>query len=200
ASRVHYHRITPGSTGGFDYLNAVFAADPTPTPFNGSIMSYSGNGFDIKLRDGTTYVFGEEAPLQSIRDRFGNVTTITRGPAAADPDGVVRAKGPITQVTSPNGKWIAFTNDSSGRVTKATDSTGRSVSYTYDASGFLSTVTDVNGGVTTYTYAGGRIATIKDPRGTTYLTNTYDAAGRVSRQSMADGSTYQLAYTTSSSG
>ncbi|GAB1646586.1 RHS repeat-associated core domain-containing protein [Krasilnikovia sp. MM14-A1259] len=201
AARVHYHRITPGGLGGYDYLDAVFAADPTPTAFNGSVMAYNGNGFEVRLRDGTTYLFGEEAPLQAIRDRFGNTTTITRAPAAADPDGVVRAKGPITQITSPNGRWVAFSNDAAGRITRATDNTGRSVSYAYDANGHLTTVTDVNGGTTAYAYDGsGRIASIRDPRGTAYLTNTYDAAGRVAKQTLADGSTYQLAYTTGADG
>jgi RHS repeat-associated protein len=198
--RVRYHRITPGSTGAGDYLNAAFAADPTPTEFAGSILAWNGDGWDLRLRDGTVYVFGDEAPLQEIRDRFGNVVTITRAPAAADSDGNTRAKGPITQVTSPNGKWIKFSNDASNRITRAEDNLGRAVSYTYHASGHLATVTDANGGVTQYTYASGRLTTIRDARNTVYLTNEYDANGRVSKQTMPDGGTYLFAYVTDSSG
>ena len=199
--KVHYRRITPGSVGNNDFLNAALAADPTPTAFNGSILAWNGNGWDLRLRSGITYVFGDEAPLRAIRDRFGNTVTIIRAPAAADTDGIVRDKGPITQVTSPSGHWIRFTNDTGNRVTKVEDNAGRSVSYTYDASGRLSTVTDVNGGVTTYTYDGnGRLRTIRDARNTVYLTNDYDANGRVRKQTLADGAVYVLDYTTDSAG
>lgn len=199
--KVHYRRITPGSVGPNDFLNAALAADPTPTPFNGSILAWNGNGWDLRLRNGLTYVFGDEAPLRAIRDKFGNTVTIIRAPAAVDTDGIVRDKGPITQVTSPNGHWIKFTNDTSNRVTKVEDNSGRSVSYGYDGNGRLSTVTDVYGGVTTYTYdSSGRLATIKDARNTVYLTNEYDASGRVHKQTLADGGVYLIDYTTDSSG
>jgi len=37
--------------------------------------------------------------------------------------------------------------------------------------------------------------TVTDPRTTTYLTNEYDANGRVSRQTHSDGGTWTFAYT-----
>ena len=37
--------------------------------------------------------------------------------------------------------------------------------------------------------------TLRDARGITFLTNEYDANGRVSRQTQADATTYQFAYT-----
>jgi YD repeat-containing protein len=40
--------------------------------------------------------------------------------------------------------------------------------------------------------------TIEDPRGTTYLTNQYDTNGRVTKQTLADGNTYQFAWTATS--
>ena len=52
--RVKYHRITPGGTSPSDYKTTTFAADPTSTGFNGSVMAWNGNGFDVRLRDGTT--------------------------------------------------------------------------------------------------------------------------------------------------
>jgi YD repeat-containing protein len=199
--RVRYHRITPGGTGPYDYLTAVFAADPTPTQFSGSIMAWNGNGFDVRLRDGTTYVFGEEAPLQAIRDKFGNTITITRAPAAPDVDGTVRAKGPITQVTSPNGKWLNFTYKTNNEVASVTDNLGRTVSYQYDTAGHLTQFVDAGTNPTIYTYdSAGRLATTKDGRGTVYSTNGYDAAGRVATQTNADGTTYGIAYTTDTSG
>lgn len=42
--------------------------------------------------------------------------------------------------------------------------------------------------------------TIKDARGIVFLTNAYDANGRVSRQTQVDGTTYQFAYTVDGTG
>ena len=60
-------------------------------------------------------------PLQAIRDRYGNHVTI------AHTGGQSRN---ITQVTSPNGRWISFTYDTSNRITQAKDNIGRTVGYT----------------------------------------------------------------------
>ena len=87
------------------------------------------------------------------------------------------------------------------RIVQVRDNIGRTVGYTYDASGRLWKVTDVNGGVTEYTYDGAsRMLTVKDPRGIVYLTNEYDANGRVFRQTQADNTTYQFAYTLDGTG
>ncbi|BFU45529.1 IPT/TIG domain-containing protein [Krasilnikovia sp. MM14-A1004] len=198
--RVHFHRTSPGGAPPNGYLNSSFAADPTPTAFHGSTLIWNGDGWDLTLGDGTTYVFGDESPLQSIRDKFGNTITITRAPAPPWTDGITRANGPITQITSPNGKWIRLSYDANNRVTRAEDVLGRSVGYTYDAGGHLLTVTGPDHGVTTYTYESGRLKTIEDARGTTYLTNDYDSSGRIRQQTLPGNATYQFAYTTDAAG
>jgi RHS repeat-associated protein len=192
--KVHYVRTSPG-TG---WTDAVFVhketstTSATPTTFYKSVISWNGNGWDLKLIDGTVFVFGELAPLQAIRDRYGNTVTITHANGQS---------GNITQVTSPNGRWISFTYDGSNRITQAKDNIGRIVAYTYDANGNLSTVTDPENGVTTYTYdASNRMVTIKDGRNIAYVTNQYQN-GRISRQSLADSAAvYQSAYTLDGAG
>ncbi len=186
--RVHFARTSSGTS----YLGAAFRSTSTPDNFYGTQIAYNGNGWDMTLKDGTVYVFGDNAPLQSIRDRYGNKITITRTSGQS---------GNITQVTSPNGRWIRFTYDASNRITQAQDNIGRVVGYTYDASGRLSTVTDANGGITTYTYdSSNNMLTIKDARGIVYLTNQYDANNRIIKQTLADGNTYQFAYTLDANG
>ena len=70
------------------------------------------------------------------------------------------------------------------------------VGYVYDAAGRLWKVIDAAGGVTEYTYdASHRMLTIKDARGIVFLTNEYNAAGRVTKQTQADATTYLFAYT-----
>ena len=188
--RVHYVRISPGTS----WTDAVFEHTSTQTKFSKSKIVWNGDGWDMTLKDGTVYVFGENAPLQSIRDRNGNQILITWSNGQG---------GRITKITtSLSGRRIDFTYDASNRITQAKDNIGRTVTYTYDASGRLWKVTDPNNGVTEYTYdASHRMLTIKDARSIVFLTNQYNATtGRVTTQTQADNSTYQFAYTVDGSG
>jgi RHS repeat-associated protein len=191
-SVIRYNRTSSG-TG---YSTAVFIHTDTTSMFYGSVMAWNGAGWTITLRNGTVYVFPDgfsasrpqQAALISIKDRHNNIIVFNR-------DG----SGNLNRITTPNGRWINFTYDSNYRVTQAADNLGRTVSYTYDSSGRLSTVTDAKGGVTTYTYdTSNNMLTITDPRSITYLTNQYDSNNRVTKQTFADGSTYQIAYTLTS--
>jgi RHS repeat-associated protein len=193
-AKVHFHRTSPGS----DFVGAEYLADPTPTIYDGATVKWNGDGWDVSLVDGTVMVLGNEAPLQSIRDKYGNITTITRATAPPGTDGILRPNGPITQITSPNGKWVRLTYSSTNppRVSAVEDNIGRKVTYKYDATGHLAEVKDAKGGITNYTYdAQGRMATITDPRRITYLRMDYDAAGRVKTQKAADDTVTAFDYT-----
>jgi RHS repeat-associated protein len=183
-ARIHYNRISPG----VGFTDAVFEHTETTTVYFKSRIVWNGGGWDLTLKDGTVYVFGENAPLQAIRDRWGNQLMIAHANGQS---------GNVTRVTSPNNRWVAFTYDTSNRVTQATDHLGRTVAYTYDELGQLVTVTDPLGGVTRYTYdtdGSGRMITLQDPRGAVFLTNYYDE-NKVARQTHADGGLYHFAYT-----
>ena len=193
-SRIRFPRTSPG-TG---YLDAIYTHTATHTRFYGATIQWDTNRtWLLTLRDGTVYIFpaapGATNPalqaLIGITDRYGNMVKITR-------DG----NGNVTQVMSPNGRQIMFQHDPTERITSATDNMGRTVAYTYDSGGRLVTVTDANGGVTSYTYNSlNQLLTIKDPRNIVYITNQYDSNGRVLQQTLADGSTYQFAWTASTS-
>jgi YD repeat-containing protein len=184
---IHYVRTSPG-TG---YADAVFEHTTTPGPFYQSRMVWNGDGWDLTLKDGTVYVFGDPEPLQAIRDRFGNTVQLTWD----------AANERVTKVTSPTGRFIEFTYDGFDRITQAKDNIGRTVGYEYDAAGRLWMVTDARGGVTEYSYdIAHRLLTIEDPRNIVYLENEYDTSGRVIRQTQADGGEYESAYTVNGSG
>jgi RHS repeat-associated protein len=187
-STVHYVRTSSGTS----WLDAVFEHTATPTAYYKSTIVWNGQGWNLTLKDGTVYVFGENAPLQAIKDRYGNTVTITH----ANGQG-----GNVTQVTSPNGRSISFTYDTSNRITQATDNIGRTVSYTYDSNGNLSTVTDPENQVTTYGYdTSNRMTTVTDGRNITFVTNTY-TNGRVTAQTLGDpNATYHFTYTVDGSG
>jgi YD repeat-containing protein len=186
--RIHYTRTSSG-TG---FADAVFENTTSPTEFYKSTIVWNGQGWNLTRKDGMVYVFGENAPLQSFRDRFGNTVTLTWSTTTSFGQGI----GNIVKVTSPNGRWIAFTYDGSNRITQAKDNIGRTVGYQYDGSGRVWKVTDARGGVTEYTYdIAHRLLTIKDPRNITYLTNEYDVNGRMDRQTQADAGVYEYSYT-----
>ncbi len=198
--------------GGVDCASVVYTHTATPTPFYNSQLTYSASDhrWHITLRDGTVYLFGDGAPLQAIRDRYGNQITLARnGGTNAYGDNV----GNVTQITSPNGRWIRLTYDTNSppRITGAEDNIGRAIGYTYyttysggdPRNGHLATVTLVDGSttyMTQYTYdpSTGALTQITDAKGITYLTNSYYANGRVSQQTLNDGTanppTYQFSY------
>lgn len=191
--RVHFARVSPGTS----YSDAVYES-LSPTAFYKARLAWNGGGWNIKLKNGSTMVFPDGfnvgRPSQSavirINDRNGNTVNITRG-----------TNGVVTRVASPNGRYIDFTYDASDRVTQARDNIGRTVNYTYDAGGRLWKVTDLSGGVSEYTYnTSHQMLTLKDPKGVVYLTNEYDAAGKVIKQTQADNTTYAFAYTLAADG
>ncbi|WLG47333.1 RHS repeat-associated core domain-containing protein [Pseudomonas sp. FP1740] len=198
--RIHFNRTSTG-TG---YMDAVYQHNGSPLDrYQGATISWVGGASPwlLKLKDGYQMWFPDapgntvpaKAAMTQIKDRVGNTITLTRA-----------SNGNLQQVTSPNGRWISFTYDSSNRITQATDNMGRTVSYTYDSNGNLWKVTDANGGVETYTYdSSHHMLTITRPNGNVLLSNSYDANGRVSQQTLGYGSTvagtYQFAYTLSGS-
>jgi RHS repeat-associated protein len=192
--RIYYTRTSAG-TG---QENAIMEHTSTPTMFYKSTLSWNDSrtpkGWDLKLQNGTTLQFDDQSghemrALCAIVDRYGNQLTVVRDTNYL-----------IQQVRSPNGRWVSFTWDGFMRITQLRDNIGRTVNYTYDGGQRLWKVTDTVGGITEYTYDGstGNLFTIKDPKGIIYLKNEYDANMRVVKQTQADGSFYQVSYTTDS--
>jgi RHS repeat-associated protein len=194
--RVRFNRVSPG-TG---WVDAVYENASTPGKFFGATLLWASNPggtWTLKLRDGTVYGFPESAgasspqraALRYVRDRNGNEILFERDASAN-----------LTRITSPHGRYIQLTYVNN-RITQARDNIGRTVTYTYDSSGRLSTVTNAAGEVKEYTYdTQHRMLTLKDPRGIVYLTNEYDANGRVIKQTQADSGIYEFAYTVDASG
>ncbi len=202
--KVHY--LNTGSQSDWTKTNYV-ATLTSASSYYGSVITWNNStnsGWLLTLKNGTIYSFPQNggstaaSALIGITDRYGNALTITRD-----------SNGNITQIASPNGRWVQFTIDANNRITQAADDLGRTVTYTYDScgSGFLCSVTDAKGGTTRYSYytsgspppsgygGMGNMSNIVDPRGNTEMTVLYDTNGRGATQTLADGSTFQFTYT-----
>jgi RHS repeat-associated protein len=198
--RIHFQRTSActGANGYCDFTNAVYEHTSSATDFYGAILKFQncspGGIWTLTKKDGTVYCFpdsdasnnGRSAAPTGMKDRFGNSLIFTR-------DG----NHNLTQIATPNGRWIQFTYDAGNRITQAQDNIGRTVTYSYDAGGRLIRVVDANGGVWNYTYdAFNQMTSVQDPRGIFYLANQYDQNGRVIRQTQADNTSFAFNYTT----
>ncbi len=183
-------------TSGTNCLDATLQHTTTQTSFYGATLAWDQNvqSYRLKFKDGTEWRFSEYGALVALLDRNSNALTLTRAAAGG-------LAGNLTKITTPNGRYLTFTYDTSNRITQVTDILGRTIGYTYDANGNLWKVTNPLSGVSEYSYdASHRLLTAKEPNGNTHVTNVYDANGRVQTQTQADGTTYQFAYTLDGSG
>lgn len=188
---IHFTR-----TSGTNCMDSTLQHTTTHTAFYAATLAWDPTfmRYRLKFKDGTEWRFSEYGSLVAMLDRNGNTSTLTRAAGGG-------LAGNLTKITSPNGRYLTFTYDTSNRITQVTDIIGRTITYTYDASGRLWKVTNPMTGVSEYTYdASHRLLTAKEPNGNTHVTNTYDANGRVATQTQADGTTYQFAYTVDGNG
>jgi RHS repeat-associated protein len=146
-----------------DYSNALFLESSAPGPFLQAQASWTGNGFQIRQRNGMTYGFGYHSPVSYIQDRFNNKITfsyeqVIPAPANTKPG---QQYNRLAKISSPNGRFIEFTwtdlypggsyggySSPTGSdiyvISEATDNLGRITNYTYDACGRLMTVQDAH--------------------------------------------------------
>ena len=197
--------------GGFNTLNAaqainlinpdgsqyLFSRQPSGALVNTTVPSLLGavmqtfpdNTASLRFKDGTVIRAPgfQLAGQVTITDPNGNTITISRNPVNFQQ---------IASIADPVGRQLQFTYDAANRITSISDPIGRTVTYTYNPGGTLATVTDPEGGVTRYGYdAQNRMAQMIDARGVTVFQNVFDANGRVSQQTLADGGIMRFAYT-----
>ena len=190
-SAIRYVRTSPGT----DVLGAVFEHVGTPTAFYGSTLTGAG-GWRLAAHRWCRLPVGANAPLQRIDDHYNRLVQVFRHglPQGRNRRGHA-CRSRRRRSSRRNDRWINFAYDALDRIVQTRDTLGRVIAYSYDAAGRLASVTDAEGGITRYTYDGQhRMLTIRDPRGTVALTNEYDAAGRVIRQTLADLTEYRFAY------
>ncbi|MFB9955789.1 DUF6531 domain-containing protein [Cellulomonas denverensis] len=162
----------------------------------GATLTEAGGGhLVLTVDDGTTWRFDASHPegvgdVIEKREATGAVTRFEYAPISGDP--MFR---PLTAVVLPGDQRITVTSDARGIVTALTAPDGRVWQLGYDANLDLRTITLPDGRVRGFDYdAAHRLTVARDATGAVYLTNTYDAAGRVVSQGDGVGGTRTFAY------
>ena len=170
--------------GRRDLYTKVGSVYEPPSGVHDTLSKLASGAFRLTTLDRTVYDFRLDGRIDAITDDHGLIT-----------DYAYNSSGRLASITDPSGQTLSFTYDAANHITNVTDSAAREVSFTYTAAGDLDTVTDALGGVTDYGYdAERRLETIKDPRGITFLSNDYDAQGRVVEQTDGEGNVWTIDY------
>ena len=155
--------------------------------FRGARLTKNGDAtWTLRYKDGRLWQFNSAGWLVAQQDRNGNVLTIQRD-----------SQNRLTTLREPGGREVTLSyNGSDTKIQSVTDPLGRQVRYTYDGSNRLTAVTDPANGTWQYTYDNGhRMLTVTNPRTMLQTQNTYDAAGRVQNQTLADTGVTRFDYT-----
>ena len=123
--RVHYVRTSPGSS----HEGAEFVHTSSPTEFLMSRLRWTGETWDIELRNGGGYRFSPVGRLIEVRDGQGHRLELHRDVASN-----------LTRITSGWFRTVYLTHDSAKRIVKARTGLGlamTTVAYEYDGPGHL---------------------------------------------------------------
>jgi YD repeat-containing protein len=183
-SYLHYDRISKG-TG---YADALYEHRETATPFLRSQFSWNGNGWDLRLKDGSLLLFPEsyyakrpvDGALIGFKDAKGQAVKMERD-----------RRRNLKRITSPEGRFIMFEHDAADRIIKAVDDEKRAVKYLYDSGGRLAQVEGPIS-VTRYTYDDTYLTLIEE-NGRRLVEFQY-TAGRIGQISLADHRSYRFRY------
>lgn len=183
-SRFHFDRISKG-TG---YADALYEHRQTATPFFGARFGWNGNGWDVKLKDGTFMLFpesynakrGVDGALTGFRAANGRPVKIERDP-----------RRNLVRLIAPDGTLVSFEYDSFDRVINVSDGKGRETRYGYDAAGRLAEVKNEKF-MRSFEYNGLYLASIDDNGGR--LVDFAYSVGRVGQLAFADGRVYKFHY------
>lgn len=144
---------------------------------NDTFFEYNPRQFRFTSQEGTVFVIDEDEGLQSVTDLNGNEVVYNE-------NGIFHSSGESVQ----------FIRDAEGRIAQIVDPAGYVLEYGYDANGDLVSFTDRTTNATTFTYTDHLLEDIYDPRGVRAIRSEYDDAGRLIRQTDADGNPIEMTH------
>jgi YD repeat-containing protein len=189
----HEHLVRVSSGVGFS-PSVVFENRDDAQELYGARLTWDSNHFKLQYRDGSWSTF---LPCEDGRCYWNGYQNASGHLLSFERDASLN----LRRLTASDNRGIEFESDSQFRLTQGTDTSGKRVSYEYDTPGRLVRVSHAGGQQTLYSYDPGhrmtRMDAIRNPGESpkTIITNEYDALGRVTRQTLADGSVYRMEYT-----
>jgi YD repeat-containing protein len=184
---IYFKRISEG--GGF--ADAVFMHTESSTPFYKAIFAWNGNGWTLRLADGTEMHFPESYNAKNMAqgatldlvDAVGNKLTLNRD-----------WHRNLKEIVTPHGRWIRFELDSEGRIVQARDDSANGVQYGYNRDGMLVSANWSSGAARRYEYDGYLMTAVIDEHGRTLVHNSYDKRNVLVGQEFANGDAYRYGY------
>jgi YD repeat-containing protein len=184
---LYFDRISKG-TG---YADAVYQHTETSTRFYKATQSWNGNGWTMKLADGSEIRFPESysaknaaqgAPTE-MRDVQGNILELHR-------DG----RRNLQEIKTPHGHWIRFNYDDLSRIIRAEDDAEHWVRYSYNNDGLVAEAISSSGRERHYAYEGTLMTEISDENKKILLHNWYLPPGVLVKQRFGNSATYSYDY------
>ena len=172
---------------------------------------------------GVEYGYDDEGRLTSVTDGLGKTGTLTQdkagrvtgltAPGGQRIDYIYDTVGRLTSIRNPTGRLREFTYDARGNLSRV-DVDGITTGYEFNALGELDVLIGPNGDRWLRDYdGGGRQTSLTDPLGRVIeysydqlgrrneiqtplglTSRTFDAAGRLTRNQLFDGTTYDYTY------
>lgn len=180
----------PRASKGTGYADAVYRHTETSTSFYKATTRWDGNGWEMKLHDGSMIHFPESynaknvaqgAPTE-ITDTKGNQIQLIRDP-----------KRNLREILTPLGRSIKFAYDDHDRIVRVQDDRGHWVNYIYDSAGLLTDVLNSAGHARHYTYDGRLLTWVRDEKNRVLIRNSYQGDWLV-QQEFANGDVYRYSY------
>ena len=176
----------------------MYEHDETSSEFYGAQISWNGNGWDMHLRNGSTYLFPEayysknfaQAAAREISDVKGDRIHLLRD-----------RTGNLSRIVSPSGHSVDLSYDPNGRIVRATDG-ANFLSYTYDPTGHLTKVSRNGRDLFRFEYElvpmgkgwdDHLMTGVYDTNGRRIVQNKYLDA-RIAELRLADGRVYRFKY------
>src|SRR5260370_33186417 len=185
---LYFKRISPGTS----YADAVYQHTETSTRFYKATINWNGNGWTLRLTDGTEMSFPEsynaknmaQGAVTEIRDASGSRLELQRD-----------SLRDLKTIQTPHGHWIRITYDDQSRITKADNDKVNLVRYGYgeDRLGMLLYAVQSSGKERHYEYQDRLMTTITNERGRVLLRNIYNS-GALVRQEYASGDVFEYRY------
>lgn len=143
------------------------------------VLSEEDDGFIVRMDSGSYVRFDKSGLVTERGDHNGKTSEMIYESV----DGIKR----LAAVKTPGQGAFLLNYGINGRLESLKDHTGRTVRYSYEGE-CLTGVIYPDGTGKTYKYSDdGRISAVVNRRGITSIQNSYDAAGRITRQVFADG-------------